>query len=333
MAETQTVASLDVSTLTAQLRALEQLTQAEAQIARIRVVQARTETVRRELQQNGADALRRGRRILEALRELGAVPDVVSPAIGRVLALVKSTFEQAQPLDEALLGDLALEHQLLDRARYVKDLARRAGRTGIVALADELVEAHTATVEWLVEVLAEEALGGPGALAPTPVQRVTAGVSTVVTFPARFAAEGVNRVVHTVVRSGETARETAQTVSAKLLRLGSDTAEVASATRDAALERTERVAHREGADRLASITRDSRAELGSLNAAELPIPHYEETTAAASSAAIRSLTNPADVRTMIAFEGSHKNRAGVLADARSHLAALNDSPDDAETGR
>jgi hypothetical protein len=43
--------------------------------------------------------------------QLGEVPDVVTPVSGRLTALFKSTIEHAQPFDEALLGDLALEQQ------------------------------------------------------------------------------------------------------------------------------------------------------------------------------------------------------------------------------
>ena len=71
--------------------------------------------------------------------------------------------EQAQPFGEALLGDLALEHQLLDRARYIKALAVAMGNSDIEKLADRLIEAHSATVAWLTTVLAEDALGGPAA--------------------------------------------------------------------------------------------------------------------------------------------------------------------------
>ncbi len=45
--------------------------------------------------------------------------------------------EQAQPFDEALLGDLALEHQLLDRARYIKALAVAAGNKDVENLASD----------------------------------------------------------------------------------------------------------------------------------------------------------------------------------------------------
>ncbi len=56
----------------------------------------------------------------------GGVPEVVGPFLGRAAATVKAMADQALPFDEALLGDLALEHQLLDRARYIKARASDA---------------------------------------------------------------------------------------------------------------------------------------------------------------------------------------------------------------
>ncbi|GCE43776.1 hypothetical protein Rhow_008074 [Rhodococcus wratislaviensis] len=90
--------------------------------------------------------------------------------------------------------DLTLEHQLLDRARYLKVLAAATQRTEIEALAFRLITAHSATMDWLTIVLAlliayfhmwqrdrtvradegdaEDALGGPAALRRTPLQAV-----------------------------------------------------------------------------------------------------------------------------------------------------------------
>jgi hypothetical protein len=319
IAEDRTVAT---DTLVTQLRALEQLTRTEAQIARVRVTQARTDAVRRELRQNADNADRRSRRIAEQLRALDAVPDVVTPAIGRVLALVKGTLEQAQPIDEALLGDLTLEHQLLDRARYVRVLAEQARRAPVKALADDLVTAHTATVEWLTTVLAEEALGGPAALVPTPLQRVAGGVTRAVVLPTRFAMQGVNRAVDTVYRTGETAVNTIGDVAGRVAQFGAGTREVATAGRDAALQRAERVARRDGADAVAGTVHGARADLGTLDASELPIPHYEELTAQHAIAAIRELTKPADLTAIVAFEESHKNRSGVVSAAQARFAAI-----------
>src|SRR3978361_1172106 len=158
-----------------QLRALALLTQTEEQVARTRTSQARTDAVRRELTQNADHAAERSLLITEQLRPLGGVPDFVTPALGRAGAVLKATFEQAAPLEEALLGDLQLEHPLLDRAPYVKGLARQAGETKVRQLADKLITAHKATVEWLTVVLAEEAMGGPAALVATPIQKVAGG--------------------------------------------------------------------------------------------------------------------------------------------------------------
>lgn len=307
-----------VERIVAQLRALEQLTQTEAQIARMRIGQARTEAVRRELRENGENAGRRARRIAEQLRALAAVPQVVLPAIGRVLALVKGMVEQAQPIDEALLGDLTLEHQLLDRARYLRVLADRAGLPAVQSLADDLITAHTATVEWLISVLAEEASGGPARLAPTPLQRVAGGVAHAVQLPTRFAVDQVNRIVDTAYRTGEHARDVVGDMAERVAQLGAGSLEVASAGRDAALQQAERVARREGADAVAGAVHETRADLGSLAAKELPIQHYEEMSAQRAIAAIRTLTEPDEVRVVIAFEESHKNREGVLGAARAH---------------
>ena len=234
-------------TLITQLRALQQLTRTEAQIARVRVLQARTDAVRRELKQNGANAERRAGRITRELSALGGVPDVVTPAIGRVLALVKSTVDQGQPLDEALLGDLTMEHQLRDRALYVRTLAKRAERASTEKLADDLVTAHEATIDWLTTVLAEEAMGGVAALEPTPLQRVAGGVSRVVSLPTRFAVERFNHAVAAVQRTGDQAREGAEDVAERVTRIGAGAREVVTAGRDAALGRAEQVARRDGA--------------------------------------------------------------------------------------
>src|ERR687884_489684 len=125
-------------------------------------------------------------KIINQLRALGGVPDVVTPAVGRLSAVLKATFEQAEPLEEALLQDLQLEHQLLDRATYVKVLAEKAELPRVRQLAERLITAHEATVEWLTVVMAEEALGGPAALQPTPAQRVAGTAVRAANAPYRF---------------------------------------------------------------------------------------------------------------------------------------------------
>jgi hypothetical protein len=160
--------SNDTGTMRAQLRTVLDLTNTEIQVAETRLSQARTDAVRRELSQNAANARARAEAIETAVRKLGGFPDVIGPLLGRAAAAVKALSEQAQPFGEALLGDLALEHQLLDRARYIKALAVAMGSSDIEKLADRLIDAHSATVDWLTTVLAEDALGGPAALQRTP---------------------------------------------------------------------------------------------------------------------------------------------------------------------
>ena len=101
----------DNTRLLAQLRTLLDLTNTEIQVAETRVVQARTEAVRRELSQNAENARKRADALQSAIRKLGGYPDVIGPFLGRAAAAVKALTEQAQPFDEALLGDLALENQ------------------------------------------------------------------------------------------------------------------------------------------------------------------------------------------------------------------------------
>jgi hypothetical protein len=211
----------DIATLITQLRVLGQLTRTEAQVARLRVAQASTDAVRDELRQNATDADGRAARIAGALRELGALPDPVTPLIGRVAVLVRGALEQAQPLDEAVLGDLALEHQLRDRAQYVAALADAAGRPDVRQLADHLVAAHTETVEWLTDLLADLAAGRPAALGASPLQQVVAQVTHVANTPTRSALDsvgaGLGQAVQTATQTASKAAGAARDTATKTL--------------------------------------------------------------------------------------------------------------------
>lgn len=312
----------DNAKIIAQLRMLVQLTQTEAQIAQIRVGQARTDAVRRELSQNATNAVERSDLLLQALRELGGVPDVVTPAIGRLTSLVKSALEQAEPLDEALLQDLALEHQLVDRARYVRVLATTAELPRLVKLADRLVGAHTATVEWLTVVLAEEALGGPAALQATPLQRVAGNATRVAHLPARYAAETVNRTVDTVQQGTEQTRARLSTAAGKAAHFTDAVRESLTVGRNASLQRAEKIARRDGDKRTAAELHETRRDLGALTAAELPIKNYDNLTTADAVKAVKALKQVEDVRAIVTYEQAHAARANVVSAAQTQVAAL-----------
>jgi hypothetical protein len=310
------------ATIVNQLRALVLLTQTEEQIARTRVAQARTEAVRRELTQNADHAMERTRAITEQLRALGGVPDVVTPALGRVGALVKATLEQAEPIDEALLQDLQLEHQLLDRATYVRVLAEQEGLHDVQRLAERLVEAHSATVEWLTVVLAEEALGGPAALQPTPAQRVAGTATRVAIAPYRFVANRVNEALDTAQQRREQAGERIGEVANQGRQFGDALREVLTVGRAATLRRTERVARRSGNTEAADTAKAAREELGDVTADELPIKGYDSLNTTDAVKAVKELRTAHDVNVVIRYEETHKARTQVVNAAQTTLAGL-----------
>src|SRR6476646_1874813 len=305
-----------------QLRALVLLTQTEEQVARTRISQARTEAVRRELTQNADHAAERSLLITEQLRSLGGVPDVVTPALGRASAVLKATFEQAAPLEEALLTDLQLEHQLLDRATYVKVLADKAGETKVRQLAEKLIDAHKATVEWLTVVLAEEAMGGPAALVATPIQKVAGGVARAVNAPVRFVANTVNNAVDTVQQAGEETTERLGAIANRASALTDAVRETIVAGRGATLRRAEQVAKRDGNTEAAKTARAAREELGDVSADELPIKNYDQLTVGDAIKAIKGLKTAHDINVVIRYEETHKDRANVASAAQTQLAEL-----------
>ncbi|RBY84424.1 ferritin-like domain-containing protein [Blastococcus sp. TF02A-26] len=305
-----------------QLRALVLLTQTEEQVARTRVSQARTDAVRRELNQNADHAAERTRLITEQLRALGGVPDVVTPALGRLSAVLKATFEQAAPLEEALLTDLQLEHQLLDRATYVKALATKAELPKVEHLAERLITAHKATVEWLTVVLAEEALGGPAALMPTPLQRVAGTAARAANAPVRFVANRVNEVLDSAQQVRDEAGDRLGEVADKASSFTGAVRETLTVGRSAALRRAERIARREGNRDAADAARSAREELGDVTADELPIKGFDSMSTADAAKAAKALRSPHDINVVIRYEETHKNRSSVISAAQVALAAV-----------
>lgn len=312
----------DTTTITAQLRALLLLTQSEEQVARTRVSQARTDAVRRELQQNADHAAERTQAITAQLRELGGVPDVVTPALGRLGAIVKATVEQAGPLDEALLGDLSLEHQLLDRATYLKVLGKTAELPAVVRLADRLIHAHSATVEWLTVVLAETALGGPAALRATPLQAVAGGAVRLTQLPVRYVAESVNKVVNTTSQATSNVQAKLDATTSRASSFAGAIRDSLTVGRDASLKRAETIAKVQGERETAETLHEARTELGALDARELPIPDYDTLSGAKAITSVKELDKAHDLEAVIRYEEAHRARASVVSAAQTRLAAL-----------
>ncbi|MFC8047689.1 ferritin-like domain-containing protein [Nocardia sp. NPDC057353] len=308
----------DTTALLTQLRAVRDLTHTEIQIAETRTAQARTDAVRRELTENAENARARAAALEAVIRQLGGVPQLIGPLLGRATAAVKALGEQAQPLDEALLGDLALEHQLLDRARYLKALAAAAEHPTAEALADRLIGAHTATVDWLSTVLAEEALGGPAALRRTPLQAATGTAVKLVNLPVNWSARRIDRALDTV----RATRPAVDQLLARGAHASTVAAKAATAAGDSALRTAELVTTDEGEDGAAAAVHRVRTATGLLDQDELPIHNYDRLNATQTIRAIRELAEPGDIRAVVAYEEAHRNRHGVVSAAQTRLAAI-----------
>jgi hypothetical protein len=327
----------DIATLITQLRVVGQLTRTEAQVARLRVTQASSDAVRQELRQNAADADARAGRIGRALRDLGALPDTVTPLFGRVAALVRGALEQAQPLDEAVLGDLALEHQLRDRARYVAALADATGQPAVRALADDLAAAHTETIRWLTDLLADLGAGRQAALGASPLQQVAAQVTHVANAPARGALDkvgaGVAETVQTAAKVAGAARDTAaealQTASAATgdaaAGLAQGAATAAGTVRDTVTETTGKAVS--GAVQAAGTVRGTAAQ-----AAERSADVVGDAAGAAADAVVNVTRTAVEIATATATNTATATTdafAGTMELAAEEAAAHRAAADDA----
>jgi hypothetical protein len=297
--------------LITQLRTLQHLTTTEAQIAQTRQAQARDEAVRAELATNAANAHERAQLIAAALRDLGGVPDVVTPALGRATALAKTVVEQGQPIAGALFGDLALEHQLLDRARYLEALADTADHADTRNLARRLQAAHQQTLEWITSVLVEEASGEPTRVRPTPVQKAVGRLTSVVNYPTRRTAEWINGTAEVVARTRSRVGTVAEAAVDSL-----------TAGRDAALLQAEQIATRKGARSTETAVHRTRVLAGGLTGDELAVANYDDLTVGEVASAVQQLTDTAALTALLRYEHNHKDRAGAVTGIENRLAAL-----------
>lgn len=308
--------------LCSQLNALLRLTQTETMIAETRRSQAATDAIERELSANADKCRERAALLATALRDLDAVPDVVGAAAGRFAALAKSTVEQGQDLTEALLGDLALEHELLSRTRLAAMMADRLGESRTRKVLDRLEVAHTATIDWLMTRLGEIAIDAPPSLRPTPIQSVIGIGRHLTALPATQSAQLLNRTVEATSRLG---RRTANAVSVNASRsrqLFDAAGEIWTAGRDAALKRSEQAAADGGARKTAHDLNRTRRNLGAVDGDELPIRNYDTLTADDAISRIGRLRDVDDVRTVLAYETANKQRKGVTGVLQERLQDL-----------
>jgi len=225
--------------LVSELQDLLRLTSFEQTIAQLRRAQAASSSIAEELQANAEKARERQQLLIEAVRQAGGVPDVVGAAVGKAGAFVQTQVNQVQTLQGALLGDLALEHQLRERARYARTMAMTLGYTQVIPVLDRLETAHTATIAWLEERLGEVGRTGTSALRATPLQNVVAVTRRTIGAPYYLTATAVNRVSSLLRRGADKTTEVAQDAADAVVQT---TERAVGTAADAAQQATERAA-------------------------------------------------------------------------------------------
>jgi hypothetical protein len=305
-----------------QLNALLRLTNTEIMVAETRRAQASTSDFERELAVNADMGRQRAQLLADSIRDLGGVPDVVGVAAGRFTASAKAALEQGQEFIEAVLGDLALEHELLARTRVAAMLAEHLEVRSVRRTLERLERAHTETVGWLMTRLGEVAAGGPAALRPTPLQSVVGFGRRLSTMPMRNVSSSVNRSIDGAERARRQAAESVRTNGERIRALVEAAGEIWTAGRDASLKRTEQIADERGDKERARSVNQRRRDLGAVDADELPIRGYDALRADVAIARINRLTSVDDVRAVLAYESANKARKGVLEAAQSRIGDL-----------
>jgi len=308
--------------LLAQLNALLRLTNTEIMIAETRRAQATTADIERELATNAEMGRERARMLSDSIRQIDGVPDVVGVATGRLAATAKAAAEQGQAFTDAVLGDLAMEHELLDRTRLATMIADQLEIRALRRTLERLERAHTETIEWLMTRLAEVAAGGPAALRPTPMQSVVGFGRRLSTLPLRNASGTVNRSIEDAGRVRRQAVDAVRTNSGRVQELIEAAGDIWTAGRDASLKRTEEIAAERGDRTQAQAINRRRRELGAVDSSELPVRGYDALRADAAAARIGRLTNVDEVRAVLAYESAHKARKGVIEAARTRIEDL-----------
>jgi hypothetical protein len=318
-----------------ELKELQRLTAFEQAVATVRRTQAATTPISQEL---GANARKAGERLAllgSAVRRVGGSPDLVSPVLGRLGAFVQTQVNQVQTLQGALLGDLALEHQLRDRARYARTLAVTLGETGVLPVLDRLELAHSETITWLERRLGEVGRTGTSALRATPVQAVVGSVRSAVGVPFALAATGVNRVAGLVTRAGRqvpaAVGQVQETVGQVQETVQDRAGQAAEAVTDRVVDVTDRATEQAATAATAVTAATAATEQASVpdptdvsDVAEdkPPFAGYERLSGDSIMRHVQDTEDVEELRVLLSFEEAHKARKGVLATVRDRLTEL-----------
>ena len=344
MAVTQTGVTKDM--LVSELQNLLRLTAFEQTIATVRRAQAASTPIAEELRANAQKSVERSQLLQDAVRQVGGVPDVVGAALGRAGAFVQTQFNQVQTLQGALLGDLALEHQLRERTRYARTLAESLGYHQVLPVLDRLETAHTATIEWLETRLDEVGRTGTSALRATPVQAAVGTFRKVAGLPFAVFSASVNRGSSLLNRGAKSAASTVSDVAQTATGTATDVAQtaaraagdVASTAADGVSQAAQTVAGTaaEGAQaagdavsQVAQTTGEAAQsaseqviDLTDVDEQKAPFAAYETLSGDSVMRHVRDSEDVDHLREILAFEQAHKARKGVLGALQERLGEL-----------
>ena len=330
MAETRNAVTTDM--LVSELQNLLRLTAFEQTIAAVRRTQAATTPIADELKANYAKSVERTRLLQDAVRQAGGVPDVVGSALSKAGAFLQTQVNQVQTLQGALLGDLALEHQLRERTRYARTLAESLGYAHLLPVFERLDVAHSATIEWLEMRLAEVGRTGTSAIAATPVQAFVGSARKVAALPFGVFAATVNRGTSLLTRGASTAASTAGSVAETAVDTVTEAASSAAGTvAEGASTAAQTVAEGatatgeavEGAARAAEQATSSDVEqvldLTDVDEGTPPFAGYATLSGDSVMRHVRDSEDVEHLREILAFEQAHKNRKGVVGALNERL--------------
>ena len=300
--------------LVAELQSLLRLTAFEQTIATVRRSQARTPEMEGELAANAKKSSERMQLLSDAVRRVGGVPDVVGPVLGKAGALLTTQFNQVQSLQGALLGDLTLEHQLRERTRFARSMARSLGQDDVLPVLDRLETAHTATIEWLETRIAEVGRTGTSALRATPVQAAVMIARRAALAPWGVAASGVNRASDLLQKLGQKAPEVAAEAATEA---AAEVKEVVDGARDRVVDLTGSAAEQGN-----ELREGAAAPRPAADGEHPPFAGYDKVSGDSVMRHVADTEDVEELRVLLAYERANKARKGVLQAAEARLSEL-----------
>jgi ferritin-like metal-binding protein YciE len=305
--------------LLSELQDLLRMTAFEQTIANIRRMQARTTPIEQELAANAEKSGERRALLSDAVRHVGGVPDVVGAGLSKAGAFLQAQVNQVQTLQGALLGDLALEHSLRERARYARTLAQSLGYDQVVPVLDRLEVAHSATIEWIETRLEEVGRTGTSALRATPPQIAVTAVRRVAGAPFGVFAATVNRATGLLARNASSVQDVAADAAGRVTETAGQAVDTAQDVAGQAVDTAQDAA---GA---AGEAADDVIDLTGADETQMPFAAYDKLSGDSVMRHAKDTDDVEELRAILAFEQAHKARKGVVQAVSDRLNELADA--------